>query len=197
MKAILLFILVFLSACSIKTTDISQEFILKSNEQDFNQSFKTTDKTLKILDLDLPLYLNSKNITYIKDDISDIYAYHFWADTPNNLLRFMLLDKLERSHLFKTLIGKHSKINADIVLEGRIDSFEQILKENDNYAKINISLNLIDVKNNALISHKYFTIKEKITNNTPREILKAFEIGCNKLSNEVIIWINDSIQIKE
>lgn len=195
MKIILLFfIFIFLSACSIKSTDISQEFILKSNERDFNQSFKTTDQTLKILDFDVPLYLNSKNITYIKDDISGIYAYHFWADTPNNLLRFILLNKLEKSHLFKALIGKHSKINADIALEGRMDSFEQILNKNDNYVKINISLNLINIKNNTLISHKYFTIKEKVANNNPKEISKSFEEACNKLSNEIIIWINNSLQ---
>lgn len=190
---LLLFIFIFLSACSIKSTDISQEFILKSNERDFNQSFKTTNQTLKILDFDVPLYLNSKNITYIKDDISGIYAYHFWADTPNNLLRFILLDKLEKSHLFKALIGKHSKISADIALEGRIDSFEQILNKNDNYVKINISLNLINIKNNTLISHKYFTIKEKVANNNPKEISKSFEEACNKLSNEIIIWINNSL----
>ena len=53
-------------------------------------------------------------------------------------------------------------LSADYVLESRMNSFEQILNANENYAQISISVNFINLESNQIIAHKIFSIKEKI-----------------------------------
>lgn len=193
MKTFLIMILaLFLGACSLKQSgvDLSQNFILKNNRKAFETSFKSRDKSLKILNPDVPLYLNSYQIIYIQNGISNAYAHHFWGDVPSNLYRFVLLSKFEQSGIFKSLVGQNSPVLADFILEGRLDSFEQIIDKKENYAKLALSLNLVDVKQNKIIAHKNFIVKENIAKIDINETFKAFEKALNELTNEIVVWVN-------
>lgn len=193
MKTFLTMILaLFLGACSLKQSgvDLSQNFILKNNGKAFETSFKSRDKSLKILNPDVPLYLNSYQIIYIQNGISNAYAHHFWGDVPSNLYRFVLLSKFEQSGIFKSLVGQNSPVLADFILEGRLDSFEQIIDKKENYAKLALSLNLVDVKQNKIIAHKNFIVKENIAKIDINETFKAFEKALNELTNEIVVWVD-------
>ncbi|MCH5336217.1 MAG: membrane integrity-associated transporter subunit PqiC [Campylobacter sp.] len=193
MKTFLTMILaLFLGACSLKPIQVeqSQYFILKSDEKISSKDFKSRDKSLKILNPDVPLYLNSYQIIYIQNGISNAYAHHFWGDVPSNLYRFVLLSKFEQSGIFKSLVGQNSPVLADFILEGRFDSFEQIIDKKENYAKLALSLNLVDVKQNKIIAHKNFIVKENIAKIDINETLKAFEKALNKLTNEIVVWVD-------
>lgn len=193
MKTFLTMILaLFLGACSLKQSgvDLSQNFILKNNGKVFETSFKSRDKSLKILNPDVPLYLNSYQIIYIQNGISNAYAHHFWGDVPSNLYRFVLLSKFEQSGIFKSLVGQNSPVLADFILEGRLDSFEQIIDKKENYAKLALSLNLVDVKQNKIIAHKNFIVKENIAKIDINETFKAFEKALNELTNEIVVWVD-------
>lgn len=193
MKTFLIMILaLFLGACSLKQSgvDLSQNFILKNEGKAFETSFKSRDKSLKILNPDVPLYLNSYQIIYIQNGISNAYAHHFWGDVPSNLYRFVLLSKFEQSGIFKSLVGQNSPVLADFILEGRLDSFEQIIDKKENYAKLALSLNLVDVKQNKIIAHKNFIVKENIAKIDINETLKAFEKALNELTNEIVVWVD-------
>lgn len=193
MKTFLIMILaLFLGACSLKQSgvDLSQNFILKNNGKVFETSFKSRDKSLKILNPDVPLYLNSYQIIYIQNGISNAYAHHFWGDVPSNLYRFVLLSKFEQSGIFKSLVGQNSPVLADFILEGRLDSFEQIIDKKENYAKLALSLNLVDVKQNKIIAHKNFIVKENIAKIDINETFKAFEKALNELTNEIVVWVD-------
>lgn len=193
MKTFLTMILaLFLGACSLKQSgvDLSQNFILKNEGKAFETSFKSRDKSLKILNPDVPLYLNSYQIIYIQNGISNAYAHHFWSDVPSNLYRFVLLSKFEQSGIFKSLVGQNSPVLADFILEGRLDSFEQIIDKKENYVKLALSLNLVDVKQNKIIAHKNFIVKENIAKIDINETFKAFEKALNELTNEIVVWVD-------
>ncbi|MBZ7965693.1 ABC-type transport auxiliary lipoprotein family protein [Campylobacter molothri] len=180
--------------CSINNQiDKTQMFILKNDEISSNISFKKTNKILKIKNAYLPLYLNSKSIIYTKNNISNTYAYHFWADLPSNFYKSFLLSKLEKTKIFKTVISSQSSLNADYVLESRIDSFEQIIDLKQNYTQITVSVNLIDAKKNEIIAHQFFNCKENINQNNISNIYQSFEKNLNSLTKDIILWINSNI----
>ncbi|WP_417903814.1 ABC-type transport auxiliary lipoprotein family protein [Campylobacter sp. LH-2024] len=180
--------------CSINNQiDKTQMFILKNDEISSNISFKKTNKILKIKNAYLPLYLNSKSIIYTKNNISNTYAYHFWADLPSNFYKSFLLSKLEKTKIFKAVISSQSSLNADYVLESRIDSFEQIIDLKQNYTQITVSVNLIDVKKNEIIAHQFFNCKENINQNNISNIYQSFEKNLNSLTKDIILWINSNI----
>ncbi|MBZ7954069.1 membrane integrity-associated transporter subunit PqiC [Campylobacter sp. W0018] len=197
-KYLYIFILTFIFyGCSINNqVDKTQMFILKNDEISSNISLKKTTKILKIKSATLPLYLNSKSIIYTQNNISNTYAYHFWADLPSNFYRSFLLSKLEKTKIFKAVISSKSLLNADYILESRIDSFEQIINSKQNYTQIAVSVNLIDIKENKIIAHQFFNHRENIRQNNIPNIYQSFEKNLNSLTTDIILWINSNIDQK-
>lgn len=192
-------LLLFLSACSIIRNveeDNVKTVILKNDESEYKQNFTHTDKILRILNPDTPLYLNSRAILYITEDISGTYAYHFWGDLPSNFYRFILSSKLEKSGIFKNIIGANTKLNADYALESRLDDFEQILNRDENYVKIAISMNLVDLQKDKIIAHRYFTKRQDIPKKDVLVTFKAFEKALNSLNDDIVFWINSVLTQK-
>ncbi|EAH5844975.1 hypothetical protein EBI15_05595, partial [Campylobacter jejuni] len=131
-----------LCGCSLRheTINKNENIILKDEGIDSNIFFKKTGKILKIRNTNAPLYLNSRAIVYIDNGFSNKYAHYFWGDLPSNLYSFLILSKFEQSNIFTTLLSSTSSLSADYALESRINSFEQILNNNENYAQISISV---------------------------------------------------------
>ncbi|MBM0637242.1 ABC-type transport auxiliary lipoprotein family protein [Campylobacter sp. VicNov18] len=190
---ILLFIFIF-NGCSFRheVVDKTQNIMLKDNKTLLNTDFKKTHKILKIRTPDLPLYLNSRYIVYTYKGFSNKYAHYFWADLPSNLYSFLILSKLEQSQMFTTVLLPTSSLNAHYALESTINSFEQII-DDENHAKISLSINLINLQNNQIIAHKNFTHKENIKKQDMHALYNAFEKAINKITNDIVSWINSKI----
>ncbi len=198
-KFILIAILALIfNACSIPTStlDKTQSFILKNDGIPFQTNFIKSDKILKIQNASLPLYLHSRSIIYIQKGVSGAYAYHYWADLPNNLYQSLLLSKFEQSQIFKTLLSQGSSIGSDYILESRIDSFEQVINENENYISISISVNFIDAKESKIIAHRLFSVKEELDKIDIFNVYQSFEKALNFIGNEIVLWINTTLDEK-
>ncbi|EAL8840604.1 membrane integrity-associated transporter subunit PqiC [Campylobacter coli] len=198
-KFIPIAILVFIfNACSVPTStlDKTQSFILKNDEIPLQADFIKSDKILKIQNASLPLYLHSRSIVYIQKGVSETYAHHFWADLPNNLYQSLLLSKFEQSQIFKALLSQGSSVRSDYILESRIDSFEQVVDENENYVSISISINFIDAKESKIIAHRLFSIKERVKKIDIFDVYQSFEKALNSLGNEIVLWINATLDEK-
>lgn len=198
-KFILIAILALIfNACSIPTStlDKTQSFILKNDRIPLQANFIKSDKILKIQNASLPLYLHSRSIIYIQKGVSGAYAYHYWADLPNNLYQSLLLSKFEQSQIFKTLLSQGSSIGSDYILESRIDSFEQVINENENYISISISVNFIDAKESKIIAHRLFSVKEELDKIDIFNVYQSFEKALNFIGNEIVLWINTTLDEK-
>ncbi|EKS3205013.1 membrane integrity-associated transporter subunit PqiC [Campylobacter coli] len=198
-KFIPIAILVFIfNACSVPTStlDKTQSFILKNDEIPLQADFIKSDKILKIQNASLSLYLHSRSIVYIQKGVSGTYAHHFWADLPNNLYQSLLLSKFEQSQIFKALLSQGSSVRSDYILESRIDSFEQVVDENENYVSISISINFIDAKESKIIAHRLFSIKERVKKIDIFDVYQSFEKALNSLGNEIVLWINATLDEK-
>ncbi len=198
-KFILIAILALIfNACSIPTStlDKTQSFILKNDGIPLQANFIKSDKILKIQNASLPLYLHSRSIIYIQKGVSGAYAYHYWADLPNNLYQSLLLSKFEQSQIFKTLLSQGSSIGSDYILESRIDSFEQVINENENYISISISVNFIDAKESKIIAHRLFSVKEELDKIDIFNVYQSFEKALNFIGNEIVLWINTILDEK-
>ncbi|HDZ4931495.1 TPA: membrane integrity-associated transporter subunit PqiC [Campylobacter jejuni] len=191
---ILTFIFI-LYGCSLRHENINknENIILKDEGIHPNIFLKKTDKILKIRNTNAPLYLNSRAIIYIDNGFSNKYAHYFWGDLPSNLYSSLILSKFEQSNIFTTLLSSTSSLNANYVLESRINSFEQILNGDENYAQISISVNFINLENNQIIAHKIFNIKENIEKKDIRSTYNAFQKALNKIGNEIIFWVNSNL----
>ncbi|MCX2683354.1 ABC-type transport auxiliary lipoprotein family protein [Campylobacter sp. MIT 21-1685] len=181
----------FFSACSFQNQaiDTTQFFLLQSNYKNFQRDFKPTHKILKIATLNPPLYLNTKNIIYTEKQRMNAYASHFWADTPSNLYRFLLLQKFDQSKIFKAVVTQESSVESDFLLESRVNAFEQYINGKQNYAFISVSVNLLDGKKKGFVAYKNFLLKENIAHLNPTSVFEAFEKASNILADEIVLWV--------
>lgn len=87
-------------------------------------------------------------------------------------------------------------MRSDYILESRIDSFEQVVDENENYVSISISINFIDAKESKIIAHRLFSIKERVKKIDIFDAYQSFEKALNSLGNEIVLWINATLDEK-
>ncbi len=110
---------------------------------------------------------------------------------PSNLYCSLLLSKFEQNQIFIITVSQGSSLEADYVLESRIDSFEEIVVGTDgSFAKIYISVNFIDAHKNQIIAHKIFDIKEKIERKDIHATYEAFQKALNRIGNDIVLWVN-------
>ncbi|CAG9470934.1 hypothetical protein BXA09_08010 [Campylobacter upsaliensis] len=187
MRIFTFFLLFFLSGCAKISVDKEQSLILKS--YGYEKNLTHSQKTLQILKPKVPLYLNSKEIIYVKKGLSGTYAYHFWADLPSNFYRFVLLDKLEKSGIFNAVVEKANLTPVDLALKSRLESFEQIITSEGNFAKISLSVTLFDIKEQKILENEFFEVLVVLEDLQMNTLVVGFERGLNELCDKIIAWL--------
>jgi ABC-type uncharacterized transport system auxiliary subunit len=72
---------------------------------------------------------HDRAIAYSRNDDGALqqYHYHFWLDSPTKLLQQHLADYLRASGVGRTV----TKVDADIIIFGRVKRFERSIDDND------------------------------------------------------------------
>lgn len=182
----------FMMGCSTATVDKEQSLVLKSCC--YEGSYKNTGKSIKVARPTLPLYLNSKEIVYVKGGVAKTYAHTFWGDLPSNFYRFMLLNKLEYSGLFTTVMTQGGVVDVDLILQSRIDEFEQIFEKGGVYAKISVDLTLLDVKGAKKLAHTKINVKKPLKNLKTKTLQATFEEALNQVSSQIVLWLSENLK---
>lgn len=193
----ILWIVVFLMAgCSTTVVDREQYLILKSFKNDTPHG-EGTGKSIKIARATLPLYLNSREIVYVRDGIARAYAHSFWGDLPSDFYRLVLLDKLERSGLFTAVIEQGGVVDADLILQSRVEEFEQVIGEDGGaYAKISVNLTLLDAKGAKELAHTRLSAQKLLADWEIHSLQAAFENALNDIGSQAVLWLDENLNAK-
>ena len=107
-------------------------YILKANDKIVLQRDEANKKSIQIASVQSTLYLKTNEIAYIKDNELNSYSKHSWKSSPANSLSTLLAAKFEKNKLFEVVLNANSQLKADLVLESRFDSFEQVFESSEN-----------------------------------------------------------------
>lgn len=192
MKWILVFLVLFLSSCSLlpelKENSTETKFMMMYPE--IEKQNVQTNKTIKIILPTAPQFLYTYDITYTKGDgIYGAYLYNHWDETPAKQLQFLLANALTQSGIFKNVVIDPSKSDFGLSLESRVDRFEFFAKSSNSEVRIDMILYLVDSQENSIIKSKRFMIRQKVTNISPKGVVMGFNEAIVKLDNEVIEWL--------
>lgn len=188
-KSLIFFALTSLCACSLAPSPQLNptSYLIKANETVILKNIKPSQKSIKIAPIQAPLYLKSKDISYIKDNELGAYTKHMWKQSPVNLVSTMLTTKLEKNKLFKAVLNNNSQVVADFVLESRLDAFEQVFEGDKVYVYIALSASLI--KGKTLLNSRHFSYKIHLKAIEPDLAIAGFDEGLNLLADELISWL--------
>ena len=185
------FLLIF-SACSLAPTPQASptSYILKANDKIVLQNKNVATKSIKIAPIQAVFYLKSNEITYIKDNELNSYSKHSWKISPVSSLTSLLTTKFEKNKLFKVVLNAGSEILADLVLESRLDAFEQVFQKDKSYIHLELSASLIWHKNAKLLGSRHFNYKIPVQSLTPNSAISSFDEALNLLGDDMVLWIN-------
>ncbi|HEB7538989.1 TPA: hypothetical protein RZH60_001775, partial [Campylobacter coli] len=64
------------------------------------------------------------------------------------------------------------------------------------YISISISVNFIDAKESKIIAHRLFSVKEELDKIDIFNVYQSFEKALNFIGNEIVLWINTTLDEK-
>lgn len=190
-----LFLLVFLifSACSLAPSPQINPttYVLKANDKIVLSKPNAATKSIRIAPIQSVLYLRTNEICYIKDNELNSYSKHLWKSSPVSSLSVLLSSKFEKNKLFKVVLNANSQIQADLLLELRFDSFEQVFDGQKSAIHLELSANLIDNKDKKVLGFKHFHYEVPVAKVEPSSAVISFDEALNALGDDMVLWINE------
>jgi len=119
----------------------------------------------------------------------------YWEDAPGNLLSQWLVDILGNSERVKPVWPYGSRVEHDMVLDGRVVLFE-IQEDPSSTFRMKLNLGLWSKNSREMISNKTFESSAAIDSMNPHGIARAAEQTALQVEAEVIDWLEKSIPKK-
>jgi len=188
LRQILILLILFLGGCATKTIN---SFYISTPNIDIPKlhSSKFANSVLKVSYPEgSSIYMGSR-IYYTLGDRESYYKYSRWSDSANRMILSLVVESLQKSQIFKSVIDYSSDAKSDYMLESTIYSFRHIVNDSDSYAYLKIGFRLVDKSNNKIIKEKIFEYKEPCKTTDARGFIEATKEIFTKLSRELSLWI--------
>ena len=193
-----------LNACSLAPSPQANPttYILKANDKIVLQRQEAHKKSIQIATTQSVLYLKTNEIAYIKDNELNSYSKHSWKSSPTSSLATLLAAKFEKNRLFEVVLNANSQLRADLVLESRFDSFEQVFKsekdssndEEKSFIHLELSANLVENETKKLLGFKHFSYKIPVQKIAPSSAVASFDEALNQLGDDIVLWLDELLK---
>ena len=150
------------------------------------------DKSLKVAQAFSTSTLMSRDMSYgLGNSKQYIYSESQWASTPNRAITAEFLKLLRDSKLFKSVQISKSRSKNDFILEINIEDFMQYFNKQSSasFAKISISLTLIDAKTNKVFATQTFRTKLDVETLDANGGVSGLNRALSEVLSQSNIWI--------
>ncbi|WP_187153101.1 ABC-type transport auxiliary lipoprotein family protein [Campylobacter volucris] len=195
-KIVLLFMALLFSACSVVSPSQTLPFARYfSISLDHNISTVNMQKDVTIM-VALPKGLVYTNeIFYKKDGIVNTYAYHFWQDNLNLLIKNFLETSLENTKIFKAVLNQDSLAKTDFILESKVNVLEQdFINNEESIAKFGISLTLINMNDKNIVASRYFYYEKKLDESEPELLMQVYNEIFSQFNQDLNSWMGQILE---
>ncbi len=192
-KILILLSIVLLSGCVTTKPSITEYRVVAKTSKARSVVDGCKEKSLKIAQAFSSSSLMSLKMDYVQEE-SKIFSYSqaHWNESPNHSVTKEILKKIRDSKLFKNVQISRSRSKNSWVLETNIEDFLQYYSEGlkDSFAKVIISLTLIDSKTNSVIATKTFNSKVNTNTLDAEGGVEALNKALSDILTQNIEWLN-------
>ncbi|MCK4875267.1 MAG: membrane integrity-associated transporter subunit PqiC [Sulfurimonas sp.] len=192
-KILILLSIVLLSGCVTTKPSITEYRVVAKTSKVQSVVDGCKEKSLKIAQAFSSSSLMSLKMDYVQEE-SKIFSYSqaHWNESPNHSVTKEILKKIRDSKLFKNVQISRSRSKNSWVLETNIEDFLQYYSEGlkDSFAKVIISLTLIDSKTNSVIATKTFNSKVNTNTLDAEGGVEALNKALSDILTQNIEWLN-------
>jgi len=145
---------------------------------------------INILEFSAGPNCNTDKLVYSQEKRTrENYHYHRWRSGPGGLVTYFLSRDLQQSKLFAAVSGPGFKTRCTHRLQGLVEEFYEMDKNNNSYAVAQLNVTLLecnqkDVSKRVIMQDSYRT-REKMSKATPDQLAKAMSSVMQKLSRQL------------
>ena len=137
-----------------------------------------------------PIY-SSNRIVYRDESFKrQAYSYHKWWANPAELVTYYLARDLKNSNYFKTVLTAESRFAPSYRVEGSVDDFLELDRQNTWEAVLGVSIVLIDEKqtdiSQKILFQKTYRTGKPCEKKNPRSLAKAMSLAMSEISHSII-----------
>ena len=186
--------ILFMSGCGIKTAPITEYKINTKIQRLDLQKNRMIDKSLKVSQAFSSNSLMSLKMNYVQGNFKE-YAFtqSQWSQSPNKALTLQMVKLLRNTGLFKSVQVSKSRSKSDLILEICIEDFMQYFDKDltSSYVNIEMTLTLIDTKDNSVIASKTFYSKLKSRTLDAQGGVEALNIALENILLSSAKWFEE------
>jgi cholesterol transport system auxiliary component len=119
------------------------------------------------------------------------YQFNSWTERPGRAIHDMLVERLERSGTFKTVIGSDSAVRNGLLLRTRLEEIYHDALKPPGSARIVLAAELFDPARGAAIAQRSFSHAAPAPTYDAEGAVHAFRQGLGALLDEVIAWVDE------
>jgi cholesterol transport system auxiliary component len=140
-----------------------------------------------------PIYNTTQMIYTDKQYQVKYYVKNEWAETPSQMLKLLLVQSLQKTHYFRSVVTLPYSGEYDYVLNTTILDFQQDFTAEQPMMKILVDVKLVRASNNRLIASTHFSLAAPMSHASPYAGVIASNQAVAVLLNRIALFCFDNL----
>lgn len=120
------------------------------------------------------------------------YQYHTWAERPGRRMTELLVMRLERAGLFKTVASAVSGVQGSLVLNTHLAEFYYDAVTSPGSVKVTITVELMDSGRRELLARRTFDRSAAVATYDAPGAVQAFSSAVAAILDDITAWVDAS-----
>jgi cholesterol transport system auxiliary component len=118
------------------------------------------------------------------------YQYHSWTERPSRRITEIVLTRLERAALFKSVAPALSALRGDLVLNLHLADFYHDAADAPGRVRITLAAELLDPVRRTLLARRTFEQSAPAESYDAGGAVRAFNAAVGAMLDEMTVWID-------
>ena len=132
-----------------------------------------------------PLYSDKRLVYRDTPYEGKYYHYHRWITSPEDMITEKAIEQLHASNIFNQVVPFPKFSNVDYILSGTIKALEEWDEEDQWYARVQITFELIDRTTRQNVWKQTIGKKNLVVKRNPFEVIKGINLSVQQCIDEL------------
>ena len=137
-----------------------------------------------------PLYSDKRLVYRDTPYEGKYYHYHRWITSPEDMITEKAIEQLHASNIFNQVVPFPKFSNVDYILSGTIKALEEWDEEDQWYARVQITFELIDRTTRQNVWKQTIEKKNLVVKRNPFEVIKGINLSVQQCIDELSAQLN-------
>lgn len=191
MRTLIAAVLVVLGGCAaIGPQEAQRYYVLDPAPAAGQAPSASRTATLLVAPTTVSGFYDTQDIVYSRTPgMRAYYQFHAWAERPGRRLSELLLMRLERAEIFKTVATAVSGVRGDVVLTTHLADFYHDAGTAPGSVRVVVTAELTDPVRRVLLARRTFERSAPAPSYDATGAVQAFNIAVAGLLEDLTVWV--------